>query len=346
MSVMLHDILVPLGIGLAIFLFGIKAMEIGLAEWAGAFLTKFMKRFTRTPLRGLAAGTTATVLLQSSSAVTVITIGLVNAGVLSFRQTLGIVLGANIGACLTADMLGLDMTSYAIPLLIAFGINWFIFIVPIPLLASVAAAKAKHTLLQRIALAAPSIRGASLSVCGFACILLGMEWMDSIVPALQERGLFLWFVEHANRSLIWGLAAGAVVTGIIQSATATIVITMGLASVQAIPVDLGIAIMLGANIGSCSTAFLATIGGTRAGQYVAASNILLNLVGSMLFYPFIGALQALASFGTDSAYDQIARAQTLFNVICSVVALPLCYLQPSNYRRNRNRSPNSNPKRR
>lgn len=337
MPAFLQDIFVPLGIGLAVFLFGLKAMEVGLNEWAGPFLTRFMRGFTVTPFRGLITGTIATVLLQSSSAVTVITIGLVNAGVLSFRQTLGIVLGANIGGSITADMLGLDLSGHALPLLIAAGANWLIFIASSPYFNTVVKKGEMRShgekpplwdrTLYRIARTVPSIRCLSLTASGFACILLGMEWMDSIVPSLQERGLFVWFVEQSRQSLVWGIFAGALTTAVIQSSTATMTIAMGLAAVQAIPLDLAVAIVLGANIGTCSTAILACIGGSKAGRYVAYSHILLNLGGSLLFFPFIGELAALSSAGTDSPYEQIARAQALFNVICSLLALPFCYIR-------------------
>ncbi len=322
-----QDIVIPLGIGLAIFLFGLKAMEIGLNEWAGPFLFAFMRRFTNTPFRGLVTGTVATTALQSSAVVTVITIGLVNAGVLTFRQTLGIVLGANIGACITTEMLGLDVSERALPLLLGSSTVWLVL-----LLLPLRNAQHKRQLqpharaLRFLARYSIPLRCFVLTLCGFAAILLGMEWMYSIVPDLQSRGLFVWFLEQSQRSLLWGLLAGALITAVIQSSTATITVAMGLAAVQAISVELGIAIVLGANIGTCSTALIACIGGSRAGQYVAWSNILLNIGGSLLFFPFIQQLEWLSSIGTSSPYDQLARAQAIFNVICSAFALPFCYI--------------------
>ncbi|HZG84706.1 Na/Pi symporter [Paenibacillus sp.] len=324
---MLQELALPFALGLAVFVFGMKAMEIGLHDWAGPFLSGLLRRFTSSPLRGLVAGTLATTALQSSDAVTVITIGLVNAGVLTFRQTLGIVLGANVGASLTADMLGLDMTAQALPMLLAAGSCWFLCLLIQRLRRGDGTSRAVR--------AAVPLRHLSLTVCGFASVLIGMERMYRIVPELQSRGLFVWFLERAQDSLALGLAAGAFVTAIIQSSAATITVAMGLASVQAISVELGIAIVLGANIGTCSTALLACIGGTRAGQYVAWSHILLNLGGSLLFFPFIAELAALSAIGTESPYDQIARAQTLFNAICSLIALPLCYIGVNTYRKRR-----------
>lgn len=320
-----QQLLLPFGLGFSVFLFGMKAMEIGLQAWAGPFLSVWMRRFTVTPLRGLVTGVLATAALQSSDIVTIVAIGLVNAGVLAFRQTLGIVLGANIGASLTTDMLALDMSSQALPLLLGGAVGWF----ALELLARLAPRN------RRLRAVLP-LRPVCLSICGFACILIGLERMDAIVPALQSRGLFVWFLEQSQQSLLWGLAAGAVVTALIQSSAAAITVTMGLAAVQAISVDLGIAIVLGANIGTCSTALLATIGGTKAGRYVAWSHIVLNLCGSLLFFPLIDALRMLSAVWTDSPYEQIARAQTLFNVLCSLLALPFCYIGFNRSRR-RNR---------
>lgn len=321
---LLHELLLPFGIGLSVLLFGMKAMEIGVHEWAGPFLTGLLRRFTGTPLRGLLTGTLATVAIQSSDAVTIITIGLVNAGVLTFRQTLGVVLGANVGASLTADMLALDMSSEALPLLLASGAGWFAFLLLPKLPVSPGLKRASGTL-----------RPLCLSLSGFACILIGLERMYEIVPALQSHGLFGWFLEQSQQSLVWGLAAGAVVTAVIQSSAATMAVTMGLAAVHAVSVELGIAIVLGANIGTCSTALLACIGGTKAGRYVAWSHIALNLFGSLLFFPMIDTLAYASSLWTVSPYEQIARAQTLFNVCCSLIALPLCYLGFNTNRRHR-----------
>lgn len=320
---MAQELLIPFVFGLAVFLFGMKAMEIGLHDWAGPALSNLLGGFTSSPLRGLIAGTLATVALQSSDVVTVVTIGLVNAGVLTFRQTLGIVLGANVGGSITADMLGLDMSAQALPLLIGAGGCW---------LACLAAARLPHAS-SRLLRFVIAMRHLSLTAAGFASILIGMERMNTIVPVLQSRGLFVWFLDQAQQSVGWGLLAGALVTAVIQSSAATITVTMGLASVQAVPLELGIAIVLGANIGTCTTALLACIGGTRSGRYVAWSHILLNLGGGLLFFPFIDELAAWSAAWAESPYDQIARAQAIYNVICSLLALPLCYFGLNTFRR-------------
>ncbi|MEF3304614.1 Na/Pi cotransporter family protein [Paenibacillus sp. GYB003] len=315
---MITHLVLPLLVGLGVFLTGMKVMELALHSWAGSYLTGLVETFTRTPLRGMLIGTGVTAALQSSSAITVIAIGLVNAGIMTFPKTLGIILGANIGTCLTTELIGLNLTKLAFPTLLVSASVWLGSL----LLPVVPAALRFNRLLRAL----HHIRSLSLAVCGFASVLLGVEVMQTIVPYLQSRGLFGWFVEQAQRSVMWGVIAGAILTAVIHSSAATIAMTMGLASVDAIPVPLGIAIVLGANVGTCATALLAAIGGTRSGQFVAWSHIALNAGGALLFLPVLPLLHQASALLTASPSGQIAHAQTIFNVVSSLVALPLCYL--------------------
>lgn len=309
---MLSSIIVPMTAGLAIFLFGMKAMEWALHSWAGRYLEAVLERFTRTPARGLVAATGITAILQSSTAVTVITIGLVNAGVMKFPQTLGIILGSNIGTCMTTELIGLNLNRLALPLVLVSASLW--------LIALCLPDQRFNTSTLR------PLRLLPIAVFGFGCVLLGMQVMQSIAPALQSKGLFAWFVQQSQASLLWGITAGAVLTALLHSGAVTIAMTMGLASVQAISPELGIAIVLGANMGTCVTALIASIGGSRFGVYVAWSHIILNAGGALLFYPLIGSLEAITRLAGDNPGAQIAHAQTIFNVACSLLALPLCYL--------------------
>jgi phosphate:Na+ symporter len=314
---MFIEIGIPLLIGLAIFLFGMKVMELALHYWAGAYLKKILNQFTETPLRGMIAGTGLTAILQSSSAITVITIGLVNAGMLTFPRTLGIILGTNIGSCLTTELIGLNINHLSIPILIVSISIWLLsWAFPANLLTGM------YSLFRWL----HGIRYLSMAVGGFAFVLIGMEVMQSIVPALQSRGLLTWFLEHSQQSLLWGILAGAILTAIIQSSAATIAMAMGLASVQVFSVDLGIAIILGANIGTCATAFIASIGGSRSGQFVAWSHMILNVGGAILFYPLIPLLYEVVAWLSSNPSGQLAHAQTIYNVLCSVIALPICYI--------------------
>ncbi|MBD0379088.1 Na/Pi cotransporter family protein [Paenibacillus sedimenti] len=331
---MITSIVLPVLTGLALFLFGMKLMETALHHWAGARLQQWLGRFTLTPVRGLATGTALTAALQSSTAITVIAIGLVNAGVLTFPRTLGIILGTNIGTCLTTELIGLSIGHLGVPMLLASAAVWLAswFAGPLPptdfdARSAVLAVPGGWT--ARVTGGRGwlrSMRYGSLAAAGFALVLLGIEIMQTIGPALQSRGLFAWFVLQAKQSLLWGVIAGAAVTALVHSSAAVIAMAMGLAAIQGIPVELGVAITIGANVGTCVTALIAGIGGSRAGQYVAWSHILLNVGGAILFYPFIHQLVSVSEILAGSASEIIARAQTIFNVISSLLALPFCYL--------------------
>lgn len=308
---MMNDIILPLAAGLAIFLFGMKLMETSLHRSAGQALTQLLERFTRTPVRGMAASAGLSAILQSSTAITVITVGLVNAGLIAFPQTLGVILGSNIGTCLTTELLGLNLSRLGLPLLYA-----------------AAAVCGLGALLSRRCPWARRMAWAAAAAAGFACILLGMAAMQSPVPAMQERGIFTWLVSQSQESLLWGILAGTAVSALIHSSAASITMTMALVEGGALSPELGIAIVLGANVGTCATALLSSVGGTRFGAYVAITHTLLNAGGALLFWPLISEVALLSEWWGGSPASQIAHAQTIFNVVCSLIALPLCYLPP------------------
>lgn len=322
---MMTTIILPVLAGLVLFLYGMKLMETSLQMWAGPRLQLWLERFTRTPVRGLITGTVLTAALQSSTAITVIAIGLVGAGVLTFPRTLGVILGTNIGTCLTTELIGLSLGGIGVPILLVSAAIWMASWLAGPLPPSAARGQepaAPSSGREWL----PSVRYGSLAVAGFSLVLLGIEIMQTIGPALQSRGLFAWFVTEAEQSLLWGIIAGAAVTALVHSSAAVIAMAMGLAAIQGIPVELGIAITIGANVGTCVTALIAGMSSSRAGRYVAWSHILLNVGGAILFYPFIHQLVSLSALLADDASSQIARSQTIFNVACSLIALPFCYL--------------------
>lgn len=314
---MIQMIIIPMLLGFAVFMCGMKLMELALHRAAGPYLNRVLERSTATPIHGLAVGTFTTAFLQSSTAVTVITIGMVNAGLLTFGRTLGIILGTNIGTCITTEIIGLQLSKMALPLLITSLILWIFtaLVYEMRLIPSITHVKWIHP-----------VRYTSVVLGGFALLLTGIAMMQSVGPAVQQSEMFGWFLSKANESLWWGLLAGAVLTAVVHSSAAVIAIIMGFAAIGAMPIELGIAVVLGANIGTCVTAVLASIGGTKAGQFVALSHVLLNVGGALLFMPFIAELSAVSDWLSGSPSSLIARAQTIFNVASSLIALPLCYL--------------------
>ncbi|SDT36186.1 phosphate:Na+ symporter [Paenibacillaceae bacterium GAS479] len=314
---MLSSIVIPAVLGFAIFMLGMKLMENALHRSAGRYMSAAVERFTRTPLHGLATGAVISAVLQSSTAVTVIAIGMVNAGVMTFSRTLGIVLGTNIGTCLTTELIGLEIERMAAPLLLAAFAGWLLTAV----LGEMSPSGG-----QRHQRWLKPLRSASLILFGFALILAGIAVMKSIGAAVQESPFFSWFMERSGDSLLWGLLAGAILTAAVHSSAAVIGMAMSLAATGVLPPELGIAIIIGANVGTCVTAVLASIGGSRAGMGVAWFHVALNVGGAALFLPLTPQLAAAAAWFGGGAAAQLAHAQTLFNVICSLLVLPLCYL--------------------
>lgn len=313
------DIVLPMLLGFAIFMAGMKLMELALHRWAGPYLRAILERATATPLHGLATGTAITAVLQSSTAVTVMTIGLVNARLMSFPRSLGLILGTNIGTCLTTELIGLNINHIAVPLMAVSILGW---------LSSVLLHEANPWYDR----SRPEpgwlvpLRFGSLALFGFGLLLLGMTVMQSIAPAVEATDMFAWFIDRAGTSVLWGLAAGAILTAAVHSSAAVIGMMMGLASFGAMPVEIGIAAVLGANVGTCVTAMLASVGGSRGGQFVAWSHLLLNVGGCLLFAPLIDLLTLASGWFAASPASQIAHAQTIFNIACSLLALPVCYL--------------------
>jgi phosphate:Na+ symporter len=292
----MKEIIIPFAVGISIFLFGMQIMRIGLNNLAQHKLKTVLTRFTQTPIRGFTTGTILTMLLQSSSAVTVITIGLTNARLLTFPQTIGIILGTNIGTTFTTQIIALNIYDYAVPLFIVGAVLWLI----------------PHRTLRCI----------GLTVAGFGCIFLGMDTMQTIAGPLRHTEFFNQLVHVASNNSVIGVLIGMAITAAIQSSTATTAITMSFMGEHIIPLSMAIAIVLGSNIGTCITALFASIGGNTASVRVAWSHVILNVVGVIVFIPFIGVLALLTTMMTADPSKQVAHAQTIFNLICSLAVLP------------------------
>lgn len=286
----------PMFAGLGLFLGGMRLMRLGLLAIAGDKLQRWLLTFTRTPSRGMITGTLITMLVQSSSAVTVITIGLVNARLLTFPQTVGIILGTNIGTTFTTQLIALNPHKLALPLFMIGGVMYFV----------------RH----------PFMKALGASLAGFGCIFLGIRMMQAITGPLQESHFFLSTLAGEHASNLNGIVLGAAFTALLHSGSAVTALTMGFVNEHILSLTMGIAIILGSNIGTCITAIMAAIGSSQAAKQVAWVHVFLNVAGVLLFWPFIGSLADLVQMLTDHPDVQIAHAQTLFNVICSILALP------------------------
>ncbi len=293
------QILFPLTIGLILFFYGLSLMRTGLDRLAGKRLEAVLLRFTRTPWVGFITGTVATALLQSSSAITVITIGLVNARVLTYRQSIGIILGTNVGTTVTTQLIALSLSDYALPLLL---ISFFLWIIP-----------------------RPTIRYSGLALGGFSLLILALSIVGQIAnPIINNSSFQLGFITISENHLL-GILVGVVLTALIHSSAAATALVMVFVEGGILPLASGIAIVLGSNLGTCVTAYFASIGGDRSGKLVAYAHIFLNLFGVLLFIPLIKVLTLITLYLTNDPSIQIAHAQTIFNLVVSLLVLPFAY---------------------
>ncbi len=300
--------------GLGMFLFGIHFMSEGLQLAAGDRLRVFLEAGTKTPIRGIITGIIVTALIQSSSGTTVITVGLVNAGLLSLRQAIGIIMGANIGTTVTAYLIGISLEEYSLPM-IAVGIIMLFFI------------KNKR------------VTNIGQIICGFGMLFYGMGIMGEGLSPLKDLPFFANLMLQVQDHAILGVAVGTVFTMLIQSSAATIGIIQELASQGAVSLYQSIPLMLGSNIGTTITALLACIGASVAARRTAVSHTIFNLIGAIIFTPlliigvFIPLITGITnlilyfvpgdvSFASLNIKMQIAQAHGIFNIINTLVLLP------------------------
>lgn len=280
--------------GLSLFLYGIIQMSSGLEKAAGARLRSIFEKISASPWRGLLIGTVVTSIVQSSSAVTVLVVGFVNAGLLTLEGSLGIIFGANIGTTITAQLVAFKLTVIA-PYFLLLG---FLLIF---------AGKRRY------------VKYIGEAMFGFGMLFLGLSLMDSSILALKNWAPFSKAIITMGRNPILGVITGAVVTAIVQSSSVTTSTVVALASKGAIPLNSAIPIILGANIGTCVTALLASIGTSLSAKRTALAHLLFNVIGVALIFPFLGPFSNLVSLSTNDVARQVANAHTLFNVVWTFI---------------------------
>jgi phosphate:Na+ symporter len=292
----MKEIIIPFATGLTIFLFGLQLMRMGLEKIAGDRLREVLLRFTKTPSRSFITGIVSTAFLQSSTAVTVLTISFVNAGILSFAQSIGIILGTNIGTTITTQILALKIEDFAIPLIV---IGALVYVLPLKQISQL-----------------------GLTIGGLGCIFLGMETMRWIAEPLKEKGYIAWFLDWGGNPILAGILVGMILTALIHSSSAVIAITMGFYASGVITLPFAIAVVFGSNVGTCITGVLAAINTNLAAKHVAFSHVVLNVAGVAIFAPLIPWISEVAPLLSVHPATQIAHIQTIFNVVCSLIVLP------------------------
>ncbi|UOE54419.1 Na/Pi cotransporter family protein [Bacillus sp. CMF12] len=287
--------------GLGIFLYGIKFMGDGLQKSAGDRLRDLLDRFTTNPLMGVLAGILVTILIQSSSATTVITVGLVSAGFMTLRQAIGVIMGANIGTTVTAFIIGIDIGEYALPIIALGSILLFFF-------------KNKK------------VNNFGQIVFGFGALFYGLELMSGGMKPLRSLEAFHDLTVSMSSNPILGVVVGTVFTVIVQSSSATIGILQGLFSEELINLDAALPVLFGDNIGTTITAVLAAIGASVAARRAAAVHVLFNLIGTTIFLillkPFTLLIETLQVNINLNPEMTIAFAHGIFNSTNTLIQLP------------------------
>ncbi len=285
--------------GLALFLYGMQLMGEGLQRAAGERLQKILEKLTSVLVVAVALGALVTGILQSSSATTVMTVGFVNAGLMNLKQAFGVIMGANIGTTMTAQLIAFKLTDY-ITLFLAIGF-------------------AVHILAKRQ-------RGKYMGqvILGFGILMLGMDMMSDAVMPLREYQGFVDFIGRFADNPILGVGVGLFMTMIIQSSSATIGVLIAIANQGLIPLESAIPVLLGDNIGTCITAVLASLRANITAKRVALAHVMFNLIGSIIFISFMGLFikLVLAVSPANDIARQIANAHTAFNTVNTLLFMP------------------------
>ncbi|MDV4150186.1 Na/Pi cotransporter family protein [Clostridium sp. AL.422] len=284
--------------GLGLFLYGMKLMGDGLENAAGEGLKSILEKLTSNKYIAVLVGAAVTAIIQSSSATTVMVVSFVSAGLMTLAQAVGVIMGANIGTTITAQMVSLDLDAIA-PIFV--GVGAIILLV----------AKKKK------------VRDIASIALGFGILFLGMGAMSTAMQPISEASWFKEFVIIVANNSILGLLAGLGMTAVVQSSSATTGILVALATTGSIDMKLAFPVILGCNIGTCVTAILASLGANRTAKKAALMHLLFNTMGAIIFFPFIEPFIRFIE-GTDpNVTRQVANAHTIFNVTVTVVLLPL-----------------------
>ncbi|MDY6227332.1 MAG: Na/Pi cotransporter family protein [Clostridium sp.] len=287
--------------GLGLFIYGMKIMGDGLENAAGDGLKSILEKVTKNPIVAVFVGAIVTAVIQSSSATTVMVVGFVNAGLMNLAQAAGIIMGANIGTTITAQLVAFKLDDIA-PLFVFLGAAIIMF------------AKKKQK------------RDIGNIILGFGILFVGMGQMSGAMKPLTELPLFKEIISTVGGQWYLGIIAGAIITAVLQSSSATTGILVALATAGAIDIRAALPIVFGCNIGTCITAMLASIGTSKTAHKAAILHLIFNLGGTILFIPVLvsGILgEAVTIISPNDVSRQIANAHTVFNLVNTAVMLPL-----------------------
>ena len=300
--------------GLAIFIFGMNMMSESLQKAAGEKMKKILGILTVNPVMGVLAGTIATAVMQSSSATTVMVIGFVSAGLMTLKQGISVILGANIGTTMTAQLLAFNISDYIFVIIFVGFIVSFVF-------------------------KSEKIKSIGQTIFAFGLLFEGIEIMSSVMKPLAASPVFVNMIDHVSGMPVLGVLVGTLMTLVVQSSSATIAVLQNFAA-QAGPDGVSsiiglagaIPVLLGDNIGTTITALLACIGQSRDAKRTALAHCTFNITGAFLFIwfvkPYAHFIQAISTKGPEVEViaRQIANAHTIFNITMTLIWLPLIWL--------------------
>lgn len=292
------DILGLLG-GLALFLYGMQMMSDGLEDAAGNRMKKILEKLTSNRFLGVLVGAGITAVIQSSSATTVMVVGFVNSGMMTLQQAVWIIMGANIGTTITAQLITLDVGMLA-PLLAFLGVAMIVF------------------------LKAPRAHHFGKILAGFGVLFIGMDMMGAAMEPLEQSKAFISLMTTFSNPVL-GILAGMVFTAVIQSSSASVGILQALAMNGLIPFSSAVFVLFGMNIGTCITAVLAAIGTNRSAKRTTVIHLLFNVIGTAVFTVLCLNLPIAQWIGSITPGDpsaQIANMHTTFNIATTLLLLP------------------------
>ncbi len=289
--------------GLGLFLYGMHVMSSSLQRAAGDKLKDIIGLLTTNRLLGVVVGAVVTAIVQSSSATTVMVVGFVNAGMMNLSQAVGVIMGANIGTTVTAQVISFRIDQYA-PIII--GIAVLIWLVT------------KNRRIKQI----------SEAFIGFGILFVGMSFMGDAVRPLRELQAFQDLIISFSDNPLLGVLAGFFITVALQSSTASTSIVLALSLQGLVPLNAALPVLFGINIGTTVTAIISSIGANRTARRAAAAHFVFNVVGTLVFLIFLRApLYWVVEYLTpDNVTRQIANAHTIFNIVSTLMLLPFAGL--------------------
>lgn len=301
--------------GLALFLYGMETMGDGLEKLSGGRLERLLEKLTSSPIKAVALGCVVTAVIQSSSATTVMVVGFVNSGIMRLQQAVGIIMGANIGTTVTSwllSMTGIESGNIFIKMLKPSSFSPVLAMIGIVFIMFLKSEKKKDI---------------GTILIGFAILMTGMDTMSAAVKPLAEVPEFTALFTLFSNPIL-GLIAGAVLTAVIQSSSASVGILQALSATGAITFGSALPIIMGQNIGTCVTAMLSGIGASKNARRAALVHLYFNIIGTVLFMILFYAVNSVVQFGFmngPASAMGIAAVHTVFNVFATLLLLPFSH---------------------